>query len=305
MAAKALLGQLGDTDIRLLRVFRAVVECGGFSAAELELNIGRSTISRYIKDLELRLGITLCFRGRAGFSMTSEGKQIYEAALRMLSSIDGFRSEVNEINASLSGNLSIALFDKTATNPQSIISKSIQLFDDIAPGVHLDIYVEPINEIEAGVIDGRYQIGIIPIHRSSSSFTYYYLFDEQMFLYCSSDHALFERPDKTIKTAELLASKYTGMGYHSPNMEIGQQLGLRRHTTAYDQEAVAHLILSGRYIGYLPDHYARSFEERGLMRPIGGEKFQYRCQFNGIVRSSPAPSKLTSAFVRAMLEAGQ
>ena len=27
-------------DLRLLRVFRAVVDCGGMAAAELELNIG-------------------------------------------------------------------------------------------------------------------------------------------------------------------------------------------------------------------------------------------------------------------------
>ncbi len=37
---RAALGQLGDMDLRLLRVFKAVVECGGMSAAELELNIG-------------------------------------------------------------------------------------------------------------------------------------------------------------------------------------------------------------------------------------------------------------------------
>ena len=64
MARKALLGNVTDNDLRLLRVFRAVVACGGFAAAELELNINRSTISRHIKDLETRLGVTLCRRGR-------------------------------------------------------------------------------------------------------------------------------------------------------------------------------------------------------------------------------------------------
>ena len=50
--ARAALGQLGDMDLRLLRVFKAVVECGGMSAAELELNIGSSTLSRHMKDLD-------------------------------------------------------------------------------------------------------------------------------------------------------------------------------------------------------------------------------------------------------------
>ena len=48
MASRAVLGQVGDVDVRLLRVFRSVAEAGGVSAAELELNIGRSAISRRV-----------------------------------------------------------------------------------------------------------------------------------------------------------------------------------------------------------------------------------------------------------------
>ena len=33
---RAVLGQISDMDLRLLRVFRSVVECGGMAAAELE-----------------------------------------------------------------------------------------------------------------------------------------------------------------------------------------------------------------------------------------------------------------------------
>ena len=82
MAQKALLATLTDTDLRLLRVFRAVAACGGFAAAELELNINRSTISRHIKDLEGRLGVTLCRRGRGGFALTAEGEQVLASALK-------------------------------------------------------------------------------------------------------------------------------------------------------------------------------------------------------------------------------
>ena len=37
---KTSMGQVSDMDLRLLQVFRAVVDCGGMAAAELELNIG-------------------------------------------------------------------------------------------------------------------------------------------------------------------------------------------------------------------------------------------------------------------------
>ena len=78
------IGQLSDADLRLLRVFKAVVDCGGMASAELELNLAMSTISRHVKDLETRLGLVLCRRGRAGFALTPEGQQLYEATQRLL-----------------------------------------------------------------------------------------------------------------------------------------------------------------------------------------------------------------------------
>ena len=197
MARKALLGNLSDTDLRLLRVFRSVAACGGFAAAELELNINRSTISRHIKDLETRLGVTLCRRGRGGFALSSEGEQVLASAQRMMGAMEDFRHEVNELQQRLTGSLVMAMFDKTATNPRCHISRALARFDELAPDVHLQLHVQPINAIEAGVMEGRYHLGIIPTHRHSSSLDYFRLFDEQMYLYCGQSHPLFNpRPDQ-------------------------------------------------------------------------------------------------------------
>ena len=88
----AISGQLADQDLRLLRVFKGVVEAGGFSAAEMQLNLANSTISNYISDLEKRLGMRLCERGRGGFSLTQQGQTVYEATLELLNALDQFRS---------------------------------------------------------------------------------------------------------------------------------------------------------------------------------------------------------------------
>ena len=67
MAGKiAALAQIADLDLKLLKLFKTVVECGGFAAAETELNISRSTISIHMSKLEARLGLSLCQRGRSG-----------------------------------------------------------------------------------------------------------------------------------------------------------------------------------------------------------------------------------------------
>ena len=301
--SRAALGQLSDMDIRLLRVFKSVAECGGMAAAELELNIGSSTVSRHIKDLETRLGLTLCRRGRAGFALTSEGEQIYSETLRLLAGVDAFRSSVDEIHRRMGGQLTIAVFDKTATNPAAHIGEAIALFSKLAPEVSLHLHVAPINVIERGVIDGQFQIGVIPGHRSSQTLAYEALFDETMLLYCGAQHALFKADHAGLGWDDLRSHHFAGLGYHSPNMEISQQVRLPRKATGFDQESIATLILSGHYLGFLPDHYAQAFVRAGQMRAIKPDLFRYACSFFRIVRRSPQPSRVTRAFQDCLLQA--
>jgi len=89
------------------------------------------------------------------------------------------------------------------------------------------------------------------------------LFDEAMLLYCGAGHPLFPHR-QTHRLAQALLDSlrshaFAGLGYHSPNMEISQQRRMPRKATGFDQESIATLILSGRFLGFLPIHYAQSF----------------------------------------------
>ncbi len=57
-------------DIKLLKTFSAVVDSGGFTAAQGRLGRSLSAISGDVQALELRLGSPLCRRGRSGFALT-------------------------------------------------------------------------------------------------------------------------------------------------------------------------------------------------------------------------------------------
>jgi DNA-binding transcriptional LysR family regulator len=300
---RAVLGQLSDMDLRLLQVFKAVVECGGMAAAELELNIGTSTVSRHVKDLETRLGLTLCRRGRAGFALTPEGQRVYEETLRLLASVRGFLGSIDDIHARMGGQLAVAVFDKTASNPAARISGAIAAFAREAPDVQLHLHVGSINAIERGVIDGSYQVGIIPAHRSSQSLVYADLFGETMLLYCGAGHPLFGASPAALQALDwdaVRAYPFAGLGYHSPNMELSHQARLTRSATGFDQESIATLILSGRYLGFLPDHYAEAFERQGRMQAVKPGEFRYACRFVSLVRKSPEPSRAAQVFQRCL-----
>jgi DNA-binding transcriptional LysR family regulator len=78
---------------------------------------------------------------------------------------------------------------------------------------------------------------------------------------------------------------------------------LKRSADAFDEEALAALILSGRYVGFLPDHYVKSLVKRGEMRPLRPDVYHYQSDHAAIVRRSPKPSRLISEFVGCLRRA--
>lgn len=300
---RALLGQVSGMDLRLLQVFKSVTECGGMAAAERELNIGASTVSRHIKDLETRLGLTLCRRGRAGFALTAEGQRVYDETLRLLGAVAAFRASIDDIHQRMGGRLDVALFDQTASNPAARIGAAIALFAAQAPGVELHLQVASIPAIERGLLDGRFQVGILPAHRPSHSLVYAPLFAERMVLLCGAQHPLFGQDHDHLSWQGLRAWPFAGLGYHSPNMELSHGAHLARKATGFDQESIATLVLSGRFLGFLPDHYAAAFERAGQMQAVRPARFFYPCQFASVLRRSPAPPRAAQAFARCLLEA--
>jgi len=299
MKNRALLTNLAEADLRLLRIFIAIAESGGLAAAELRLNISRSVISRHLKDLETRLGVRLCERGRSGFALTEEGSTVLDAARRLLAQIEGFRREVAGLQGSLRGELNLIVFDKFVTNPDCRLAETIADFGEEAPGVTLDVHVASTSPIEKGLLEGRYQVGIHPFHRASDSLLSWPLFGEQMSLYGAPSHPLL-RDGRVPDEAALRGAALVGLGYHSPNMEHFWRLGLQPAAHAHDQEASVLLIRSGRYLGFLPDHYASAFERDGLLRRIPSDTLQYRCEWVVSVARSPAPGRIARHFTSCL-----
>jgi len=300
MLNRSLVNRIGDADLKLLRIFKSVVESGGLAAAETELNIGRSTISKHIADLELRLNLTLCNRGPAGFSLTDEGQKVLSAADKLLASVSDFRVEVNEIKEKLVGTVRIALFDQCASNPEAHLSRTIFRFNQAAPDVEIELSLEPPTVIEAKLLGGELDIGIIANHRPSSSLEYHPLYGENMFLYCGTEHPLFDADPADMNIERIRDMGYAGISVNSPNLHVGQTLRLKRSAKVQSEHALTILILSGRYIGFLPDHLAHDFVKRGVMKSILPQELNYRAEFSAVTRRTPEPTRIAKLLLDVM-----
>lgn len=70
--------QIHSLDIRLLRYFAVVAEENNMSRAALRLFMSQPPLSRHIRQLEERLGVTLFVRHSKGLTLTNDGVRVLE-----------------------------------------------------------------------------------------------------------------------------------------------------------------------------------------------------------------------------------
>ncbi|MBU3055406.1 LysR family transcriptional regulator [Pseudomonas indica] len=298
------LAQVSDFDIRLLKLFRTVVDCGGFSAAESVLGIGRSAISQQMSDLEQRVGLRLCQRGRAGFALTEEGREVYQASQQLLSALETFRTEVNGLHRQLRGELNIGLTDNLVTVPHMRITHALARLKERGPEVRIQIRMIPPSEVEQGVLDGRLHVGVVPQAGALSGLEYAPLYDERSQLYCAVGHPLFYADETQLSDERLNSQDAIAPTFRLPAEIQAHYQALNCTASASDREGMAFLILTGRYIGYLPDHYARQWVQEGRLRALKPATRFYDLSLASVTRKGRRPHLVLESFLEALAETG-
>ena len=116
------------SDLKSLRVFMTIADCGGLSAAQAKLGWSLSHISAILSNFEQRFGVRLCERGRSGFSLTPEGQHIYESSARLLQTLSVFESDLAAFRGILTGTLCIAGHGGDVTHERYVLPKVIRRF---------------------------------------------------------------------------------------------------------------------------------------------------------------------------------
>lgn len=293
------LGQISDFDLKLLRIFKTVVDCGSFSAAEVMLGITRSAISLHMSDLEKRLGMRLCQRGRAGFALTDEGREILRLSTTLMASVENFRQQVNEMHKHLRGEFNIGIINNLVTQPQMRITNALESLNRHGPGIRINLSMNTAADIERGLLDGRLHVGALPLTSPLSSLNYARLYEEKSFLYCSHQHPLFHH--NQLPSDDELARYHAIIPTYRLTAETLSVLQrFNGAASASDREGVAFLILTGRYVGFLPDHYARQWQEKGLMRAIAPESLYTLSEIAIATRKGQRANSILTLFLQAL-----
>ena len=82
------------TDNRL-KIFVAVAECGGFTAAAHRLKLSQPAVSQNVAQLEAEAGGPLLERGSNPLKLTEKGRTLYAYSVRILSLYESLGAELS------------------------------------------------------------------------------------------------------------------------------------------------------------------------------------------------------------------
>jgi len=285
-------------DLKLLRVFAAVVRHQGFANAQAELKLSISAISTYMSQLEEQLGVVLCHRGRSGFSLTSHGEYFHQQTLHLLGELENFRRHAAGLKGELRGTFKLGVLDAMVDHPAFPLTEAIGRYSHRYPKVHLDLSIMAPYELQLAVFNNRLDMAAGAAPMRMNGLLYQHVYREQHWLYCGQRHRLFGQSNVA---AEHIAQQcMVSRGYWN-------QAELIRHgfchsaATVETMEAQLILVLSGAYLGYLPEHYAQPWVERGELRPLCKTAFGYQSPFFLMLRKGRTREPLIQAF-RSILQ---
>jgi DNA-binding transcriptional LysR family regulator len=133
-----------------MRSFVRVAERGSLSAVARELNVGQSTVSRHLQELEEAVGVPLLSRTTRRVTLTDEGSRYYENCLQILRLVEQAGDEARATRSAAAGTVRLSC---TAAFGILHITRLIFAFQDRYPEIAVDLGLtdERIDLVREGV----------------------------------------------------------------------------------------------------------------------------------------------------------
>ena len=291
--------RLSDTDLRLLRIFCAVVECGGFQGAQVALNLAQSTLSGHIATLEARLGSKLCQRGRGGFRLTPAGEDTYAAAQELFRGLERFEATMERVHDRPAVRLRVGVIDSVTTFEALGLPAAVARFAAAHPEAQIALDTDTSAGLQHSLLKGARDVVVGPALQPMPGLAYAELAAETHHLYCGRDHDWFARPDRALGPQDFFAAAFSVRSYmhFDDTYRLGRVVA---RATVGSMEAQEILILSGRYVGFLPAHRGAVWQAAGRMRAVKTADWSFVSRFFAAYDPRREGAPLRRAFVDAL-----
>jgi DNA-binding transcriptional LysR family regulator len=143
-----------DDDLNQLRVFVEVARQGGVTAAARVLDMPRSTVSRWVQELEKRLGVRLLQRTTRSIQLTEIGEGYFKRGLRAVESVEEAQTWVRSQAEAPQGTLRLTTFQLFA---ETLLGPVLLDYLEQNPGMKVQVV---INERDVDLVDERIDLAV-------------------------------------------------------------------------------------------------------------------------------------------------
>lgn len=291
------LFHLAHTDLVKLRIFATIVQQHGLSAAADELGVSLPTVSRALADLELRIGMPLCRRGRSGFALTQEGAELAAATSELLDGVSRFETEVNRVSRVHRGSLRIGIIDNVISDSDFRISRALRAINMRFPGLYPEVLMLQQSTVEDAVRNRTIDLGITADPMLFQSLTYDEIFSEHSSFYVAAGSTLDQR---LLNGEPLSHMPYIRRRHKAQSFQnIEQRYDLQPGATADGLEATAIIVAAGLGIALLPENYVEQMLSMSL-RKIEQEGTPLRVQFYAVTRATMPATPVVTQMVKIL-----
>jgi DNA-binding transcriptional LysR family regulator len=248
-------------DIKHLRVFTAVVEHEGVTAAAHRAGVDLSTVSRDLSALEARLGVKLCRRGRGGFALTPQGESIYRASVELLSRLQIFEQEVRAAQETIGDKINFGVIDNVITNHGTGVVATLSKMHRDYPETMINVSVHEVSSIDVLVRERRIDIGMTgqpawlqPLHYTPAFFE-----EDRLYVSRTSPHfdqiigAFSNHSASPPEPVPYIARSYRTDVFQ----EFEQRHPLKVASMGSSLESILAAVLAGVGCALLPIHFVR------------------------------------------------
>ncbi len=295
--------QIGLDRLTGLIAFARAGSLGSYSAAARSLAISPSAVSKSIQRLERQLGVSLFARTTRSFSLTVEGRDLHERALRLLREAEDIEQAAKTARAEPAGTLRIAASLPVGLH---VIAPALAQFRRLYPKVVIDLRLSDhmVDLIEEG-IDLAVRIGDLADSRLLSR----RLSPHRLSCYASPDylamHGTLTHPDELV-THETVNLRYqsTGQVFRWPFQIKDREVELVPSSAIIvdASEAVIATIAAGAGIGMAANFMAAPWVKRGELVPVLSDYAVERHNITAIWPESRRANPAVRAFLKELVE---
>ncbi|MDC0739580.1 LysR family transcriptional regulator [Cognatishimia sp. SS12] len=298
--------RLSDIDLRLLRVFKAVAETGGFVKAQAQLGISQPAISAHIANLEQRLNVRLCNRGRQGFSLTIAGKAVLDETEQLLNHLDSYAARLNEIGSRSTQLIRIGVVDCLVTDAANPVTQAIAAVHGAFAQLRIRIgvydYLDSLTELRAGRLD-IVVVGTTWAAKAPDDLETLHLYDEKSGLFCAPHHPCAQTTDADAQYELLKQSKISAHSFLNNPIDESLEIHLLDENAEVSQgniESTTYLTLAGTHVGLIPLHYAKNWVDSGALCPVAHDRYEIVSEIHAVRLQSGTPNDVAVKFWEEM-----